>query len=174
MCIIILNLVHIDMEIELFYYFSSAFPRVWWTVRVWGYDRIRMKYSVVVKTKVQNYLDIFFAKDVISIFHHCEIGTRYLDWRRLSFTRTSMRWKIIDVKMKLFSIRWTVLVISSCCLLFLPVIKFACAFIHPPTFTFVSNRAMKYHVNENFKVSYTKILLLFNLVHFSMISFSFH
>lgn len=62
MCIIILNLVHIDMEIELFYYFSSAFPRVWWTVRVWGYDRIRMKYSVVVKTKVQNYLNIFFCK----------------------------------------------------------------------------------------------------------------
>lgn len=128
---------------------------------------------------LQNFL--FFAKDVIiSIFHHCEIRICYLGRSRLSFTRTSMKWKIIGVKMKIFSIRC-----GFCChfcYLFLPMIKCdkICLCIYPPAHSnvpFIFNRATKYHVNENFKVSrkrYTKILLLFNLVHFSMISFSFH
>lgn len=60
--------------------------------------------------------------------------------------------------------------------LFLPVIKFA--FIHPPTLIrmFIFNRAMKYHVNENFKVSRKHIIqkYYYYLIWFIFSMISFH
>lgn len=128
MCTIILSLVFIWKS-------RYSFSRVWWMLRVWGYG-----WDIWLLKRFTKF-SFFFAKDVIiSIFHHCEIRICYLGRSRLSFTRTSMKWKIIGVKMKIFSIRC-----GFCChfcYLFLPMIKCdkicICAFIHPPTRMFRS------------------------------------
>lgn len=98
---------------------------------------------------------------------------------------TSPKWKIIDVKMKLFSIRC-----SSCHFNFLSLFIFIAdkICIYPP----VHAHAHAHECYRSYRIvqlanqvsckrkflsiekAYTKILSSFNLVHFSMISFSFH
>lgn len=86
MCTIILSLVFIWKS-------RYSFSRVWCMLRVWGYE-----WDIWLLKRFTKF-SFFFAKDVIiSIFHHCEIRICYLGRSRLSFTRTSMKWKIIGSK----------------------------------------------------------------------------
>lgn len=166
MCTIILSLVFICKS-------RYSFSRVWCMLRVWGYE-----WDIWLLKRFTKFS--FFAKDVIiSIFHHCEIRICYLGRSRLSFTRTSMKWKIISVKMKIFSIRC-----GFCChfcYLFLPMIKCdkicICAFMHPPTQMFRSYLIVQPSIMETKILKYrerVKQKYYYHLIWFISPWFRFH